>query len=71
MNIRSLKPKVDGIYYKMEIIRHEIAVNYNIITLSETWLNDSDDIDNFAINGYQKPFFRSKDHIGGYLSQPF
>ena len=65
INIRSLKPKFDGILYKMEMIRHDIAQYYNIITLSETWLNDSDDLDNFRIDGYQKPFFRNRDQIGG------
>ena len=65
INIRSLKPKLDGILYKMEMIRHNIALKYNIITLSETWLNDSDDLDNFRIDGYQKPFIQNRVHTGG------
>ena len=40
INIRSLKPKLNDTVYKMEMIRHDIAPKYNIITLSETWIND-------------------------------
>ena len=65
INIRSLKPKLDGILYKMETIRHDVAFKYNVITLSETWLKDSDDIEDFTINGYQKPFIRNRVQTGG------
>ena len=46
-------------------IRHDTAPKYNIITLSETWLNDSDDFDNFAIDGFQRPFVRNRVSLGG------
>ena len=60
INIRSLKPTVDNVFYKMEIIRHEIAPRYQIITLSETWLNDSDCLNDFGIDGFQKPFINKR-----------
>ena len=64
-NIRSLKPTVDNVFYKMEIIRHEITPRYQIITLSETWLNDSDCLNDFGIDGFQKPFIKNRDTLGG------
>ena len=44
LNIRSLRTEVNGINVKLELIRHELSKNFNIITVSETWLSDSDDI---------------------------
>ena len=61
INIRSLKPKLNDILYKMEMIRHETAPKYNIITLSE----NPDDFDDFAIDGFQRPFIRNRVSLGG------
>ena len=65
INIRSLKAKLNYILYKMEMIRHDTAPKYSIITLSETWLNDSDDLDDFSIDGFQRPFVRNRVSLGG------
>ena len=59
-----IKPKLNDIY-KIEMIRHDTASNYNIITLSKTWLNDSDDVDDFAMHGFQRPFVCKRVSLGG------
>ena len=41
---------------KLELIRNEIAEFYDIITISESWLNESDDLKLFEIDGFQPPF---------------
>ena len=35
------------------------------LELSETWLNDSDNLDDFVINGFQRLFVRNRVGLGG------
>ena len=44
LNIRSLKVKIDEMLIKMEMIRYELAPKFDIITVSESWLSDDDNI---------------------------
>ena len=61
-NIRSLKGQ-----NKMLNISTEFSGNFDIITLSETWLSNRDDSMLFQIAGYQKPFRRDRSQgLEGY-----
>ena len=64
-NIRSLKAPDRLLHIKLAL-----ANQFDIITLSETWLSSGDPSDNFCINGYQKPFRRDegKERHGGVLA---
>ena len=55
----------NNVCLNMELIRHEIAPVFNIITISETWLKDHDNINDFLINGFQDPFILNRDSPGG------
>ena len=54
-NIRSVKGK-----NKLLHIETELAGKYDIITLSETWLSDTDKSDDFLLTGYQSPHRRDR-----------
>ena len=59
INIQSLRYDTKTLFnLKLELIRNEIAEFYDIITISEYWLNDSDDLKLFEIDGFQPPFTR-------------
>jgi len=57
-NIRSLKQVCDtsGASLKLDHIKCHLVDRFDIITLSETWLTNSDSNDKFNLPGYQKPF---------------
>ena len=65
INIRSLKYRLDETLVKMELIRYEFACNFDIITVSETWLTNNDDINEFLIEGFQRPFTLNRNGRGG------
>ena len=45
-----------------------MSKSFNIITLSETWLTDNDNLNNFEIQGFQPPFVLNRSsHAGGVL----
>ena len=68
INIRSIKAKFNGVNLKLDLIRNEIAKLYDIITISETWLTDSDNLNNFEIAGFQSPVVLNRTgHAGGVL----
>ena len=68
LNARSLKAKFEGTNIMMELIRHDLSKTFNIITVSETWLSDSDDLNDFLINGFQRPFVLNRPtRAGGVL----
>jgi len=60
-NIRSIRSR-DHLLH----VRCDLAGNFDIITLSETWLTTRDDSNNFALIGYQKPFRRDRSTDDGY-----
>ena len=48
-------------------IKSELAGHYDIIALSETWLSDTDNINDFLLEGYQVPERRDRSFgVGGY-----
>ena len=52
----------------MELIRHELSKKFNIITISETWLSDTDNLNDFLIDGFQQPFVLNRPtRAGGVL----
>jgi len=53
-NIRSLKQNCDstGTRFKLDHVKCQLAGNFDIITLSETWLTGSDSSDDYIIPGY-------------------
>ena len=64
----SLKSKLNGINVKLELIHHDLAPRFNIITVSETWLSDTDNIQDYLIDGFQTPFVLNRPiHAGGVL----
>ena len=68
LNVRSLKTKINNVNVKLELIRHDVASTFNIITVSETWLSDTDNIQDFLIDGFQTPFILNRPtHAGGVL----
>ena len=66
-NMRSIKNCLD----KLDHIKADFCGKYDIITLSETWLNPTDRYDAtgkpiYELEGYQEPFRRDRvDHRGG------
>ena len=52
-NIRSLKNK-------LEYIKCDLADNYDVITLSETWLTREDKSETFSISGFQGPIRKDR-----------
>ena len=56
LNIRSTKSKLNGINIKLELIRHDLAPRFNIITVSETWLSNKDNVQDYLIDSFQTPF---------------
>jgi hypothetical protein len=56
INIRSLNIDSQHGEVKFDLIKHEIAPIYNIITVSETWLTHTTDTGRYEIEGFQKPF---------------
>ena len=44
LNDRSIKPKLNGVNVKLELIRHDLAPRFNIITVNEMWLSDIDNV---------------------------
>ena len=68
LNVRSLKTKINDANVKLELIRHDLASAFNIITVSETWLSDTDNIQDFLIDGFHTPFILNRPtHAGGVL----
>ena len=66
INIRSLK-HIDkfGNRDKLLHIKCNLANQFKIITVSETWLTRGDSSNDFVLPGYQKPFRRDREaHIG-------
>ena len=65
-NIRSIRKNFENLNYLVSQINHKI----HIITLTETWLGDSDDINDYKIDGYYPPLYqnRSKKHGGGVIT---
>ena len=52
LNIRSIRhPNNRHINTKFELIREELVPYFNIITVSETWLDDSDCLNDYFIEG--------------------
>ena len=61
-NIRSIKGKE-----KLLHIKTELANNYDIIALSETWLSDGDKTEDYLLKGYQVPHRRDRSFgVEGY-----
>ena len=54
-NVRSIKAE-----NKFLFLKSELANNFDIITLSETWLSNLDKTANFTIPGYQLPFRKDR-----------
>ena len=68
INARSIKATYNGERLKLDLIRNEISKSFNIITLSETWLTNNDNLNNFEIQGFQPPFVLNRSsHAGGFL----
>ena len=66
INVRSIKATYNGERLKLDLIRNEISKSFNIITLSETWLTNNDNLNNFEIQGFQPPFVLNRSsHAGG------
>ena len=58
LNVRSIRNKLD-------VLAHEIK-DYDIVTLSETWLSDSTSDDSLLIDGFHPPIRQDRpDHYGG------
>lgn len=64
INIRSLRATASGIL-KLDLIRNEIANVYDIITISETWLANTDNVDFYNIKNFHPPFFLNRNQNGG------
>ena len=65
-NIRSIKSRDKNRYlYKLMHVKNELANNFDIITLSETWLKKSDKSSLFTIKNYQRPFRRDRELNNG------
>lgn len=60
-NVRSLRSRD-----KLLNVKCDLAGKFDIITVSETWLSNKDDSDNFLLSGYQKPFRRDRSSGEGY-----
>ena len=54
-NVRSLKPPD-----KLMHINLDLVGKFDIITVSETWLGNGDNSNNYLLSGYQKPFRRDR-----------
>ena len=65
INIRSLKAKFENSITRLDLIQHEVAPFFDIITVSETWLNDIDNVCDFLVQGFQEPFLLNRPHLGG------
>ena len=61
VNIRSIRNQL-----KIDHINCALTDHYNIITLSETWLNQSIDVSKLCLNNFQQPFRRDRDNNSGY-----
>ena len=62
--MRSLKHRKN----KFVHIRCNLAGKISIITLSETWLSDADNSEDYTIQGYQGPFRRDHDGVNRAIS---
>ena len=52
----------------MDLIRHDLSKSFNVITVSKTWLSDSDNLNDYLINGFQAPFVLNRpSRAGGVL----
>ena len=60
-NCRSIKRNFDDI----ECLLHRCNVEFKIICLSETWMTESDDYDNFKLNGYMVHYMNRLYKRGG------
>lgn len=61
LNIRSIRFERNSLFnLKLALIRNELANQFDIITLSETWLCNNDDIDRYYIEGFQSPFILNR-----------
>ena len=59
---------MNDVNVKLELIRHHLATPFNIITVSETWLSNTDNIQDFLIDGFQTLFILNRPtHAGGVL----
>ena len=56
ITICSIKSKLNGIDVKLELICHNLAPSCKTITVSETWPSDTDNVQDYLINGFQTPF---------------
>lgn len=65
INIRSIKAKFENLVTKIDLISSEICPYYDIITISETWLNGSDNLDDFKLLGFQEPHVLNRNGLGG------
>ena len=67
INIRSLKVKIGNIFVKMELMRHEIASNFIIIIVSESWHSENDNFNDFLTDDFQGPSMLNINGHGGGL----
>ena len=68
LNVRNIKPKLNGVNVKLEFICHDLALRFNIITGSETWLSDTDNVQDYLTDGFQTPFALNRPtHAGGVI----
>ena len=65
INVRSIKAKYNGIDLKIDLIRNEVSHIFDIITISETWLTDNDDLQDFLIESFQPPFVLNRAGLAG------
>ena len=65
INIRSLKAKFENEFLKLDVLKNEIANQFDIITISETWLSDTDNDSSLLISGFQEPFLLNRKTLGG------
>jgi hypothetical protein len=67
-NIRSLKQICydTGEQIKLNDIKFHLS-NYDIITLSETWLTPDDNSNDYRLMDYQQPFRRDRDARNGRI----
>ena len=71
-NIRSIRQN----FYSFNNILSNMAINFDVITLTETWVDDSCNLEDFEIEGYHTPIVQNrKNRVGGgvliYLKNTF
>ena len=66
-NIRSIKKNFDDFSQLLDRLKSKI----HIICLTETWLNDLDNINDFKLEGYHTPYYQNRPtslHRGGVMT---